>query len=148
LQTSYTTTQTLTTDEVYKFKVQARNSVGYSLDSSEILVRVARIPDAPANVRTEADSADVVSSRIYFLWDAPYNGGSPLLSYEVLILESDGVTYTPLPSECDGADSTVLSNHYCTVLISTLRAEPFALPWGASITIKVKATNIVGSSDY
>jgi hypothetical protein len=63
---------------------------------------VARIPDPPSNVKTRADEVNVVMSRIYFTWDAPYNGGSALTSYEILVLESDGITYTPLLSECDG----------------------------------------------
>lgn len=34
------------------------------------------------------------------------------------------------------------------MLISTLRAAPFNIPWGASIYIKVLATNVLGSSEY
>jgi hypothetical protein len=41
-----------------------------------------------------------------------------------------------------------LADNFCTVLIATLREEPYSLEWGASIYIKVLATNIVGSSAY
>lgn len=87
-------------------------------------------------------------SRIFFTWDAPYDGGSPLTSYTILILESDGVTYTEELTECDGTDATILADNTCSVLISTLRDAPYNLPWGGSIWIKVKATNIVGTSEF
>jgi hypothetical protein len=35
-QASYTATESLITDQIYNFKVQARNSVGYSSFSEEI----------------------------------------------------------------------------------------------------------------
>ena len=87
-------------------------------------------------------------SRIFFTWDVPYNGGTNLTSYTILILESDGLTYTELLSECDGTDTTILEDNTCTVLISTLRAAPYSLPYGQSIYIKVRASNLVGDSDY
>jgi hypothetical protein len=34
------------------------------------------------------------------------------------------------------------------VPISTLKVEPFVLPWGASVYAKVNAINVVGASDY
>lgn len=80
-------------------------------------------------------------SRIFFTWDAPYNGGNNLTSYTILVRHSDEVTYSEQLTECDGTDATILEENRCTVLISTLRAEPFNLPWGASIWIKVMATN-------
>lgn len=44
--TSYTAT-TLTHGTTYKFKVQARNSVGYSAYSSEVSILAAQVPNTP-----------------------------------------------------------------------------------------------------
>jgi len=46
--TSYSTTATLTANTVYKFKVESRNSYGYSTSfSNEVSIRAAAIPTAP-----------------------------------------------------------------------------------------------------
>jgi hypothetical protein len=45
VETSYTTTADLTDGENYMFKVQARNAVGNSVDSNEVTIRAAKIPD-------------------------------------------------------------------------------------------------------
>ena len=50
--THYTSTVTLVSGLNYKFKIQARNIVGYSALSSELIVRAAEVPEAPTNVIT------------------------------------------------------------------------------------------------
>ena len=49
---SYTTsgTATLTPNTVYKFKLESRNSYGFSSLSSEISIRAAMVADAPQNL--------------------------------------------------------------------------------------------------
>ena len=44
---SYSTTATLTANTVYKFKVESRNSYGYSAFSNEVSIRAASLPSAP-----------------------------------------------------------------------------------------------------
>jgi len=48
----YTTTIPLVEGQNYKFKVRARNSVGYSEYSAEVVIRVATEPEVPTNVDT------------------------------------------------------------------------------------------------
>jgi hypothetical protein len=46
--TSYTTTVTLSPGVTYKFKVEARNSFGFSIQpSNEVTIIAATIPNAP-----------------------------------------------------------------------------------------------------
>lgn len=52
LVNSYTTTSTLQAGNNYKFKVQSRNSVGYSADSIEAIITAASVPDVPTNMVT------------------------------------------------------------------------------------------------
>ena len=78
-------------------------------------------------------------------WTAPYDGGSPILSYEITIRESDYFTYSTT-AECDGTTSDVITNASCRVSFDTLVAFPYELPWGSSVYAKIIATNIVGES--
>lgn len=117
--------------------------VGYSLDSSEVSIRAASIPDTPVTPSTAVDGDNVL-----FTWTAPYNGGSPLTRYTIMIQNSDGTTFDESILHCDGTDSTILSNAQCTVPISALQSVPFNLPWGSAIYVKVSATNVVGTSEF
>jgi hypothetical protein len=86
----YYTTSFLTTDgENYKFKVQARNTVGYGPFSDEIIIRAARIPDPPSSILTTVNipnSSPLTVEPMVMSWTTEYNGGSPILSYTILIL--------------------------------------------------------------
>jgi len=53
--TSYNTTIILVAGKNYRFKVQARNIVGFSVDSQYITIRASSVPDAPTNVVTTLD---------------------------------------------------------------------------------------------
>jgi hypothetical protein len=53
--TSHTTDFTILAGENYKFKVQARNLVGYGSLSDEIIIRAAEVPESPTNVLTTID---------------------------------------------------------------------------------------------
>jgi hypothetical protein len=56
------------------------------------------------------------------------------------------VTYTEETANCNGLDSTVISGHSCSVLISDLITAPYHLTWGSSIYAKVTAINIINNS--
>jgi hypothetical protein len=79
-------------------------------------------------------------------WTAPYNGGTPITSYTIEIRTTDAQVFALDSTDCNGADSTIMSETQCTVLVSTLRAAPFSLAWGSSVYAKITATNYLGSS--
>ena len=66
----------------------------------------AELPTTPIDIVTTVVSRDVIIS-----WTAQSDGGSPILEYVVLILESDGVTWTRDSVNCPGTDSTALNTH-------------------------------------
>jgi hypothetical protein len=70
----------VTPGTTYKFKVQARNSVGLSKYSAEISILAAQVPNQPNTPVTS-----IVNEAIVISWRAPYNGGSPITSYFVTI---------------------------------------------------------------
>lgn len=79
-------------------------------------------------------------------WSIPYDGSTQITGYIVSIIHNDGLTYSEETANCNGLDAAVVLNHQCAVLISDLREAPFHHVWGASISAKVIAINIIGNS--
>jgi hypothetical protein len=50
-------------------------------------------------------------------------------------------------TNCDGSTQTILDGRSCLIPVAYLKAEPFNLPWGASVWAKVAANNIKGTSE-
>ena len=68
--------------ETYKFKVTARNTVGSSQESAVLSVIAAKVPDAPVNLSNMPEVTNAY--QVGLTWaEGPYNGGSPLLDYQV-----------------------------------------------------------------
>ena len=49
----------------------------------------ARVPDVPSNINTAINGLNVIIS-----WSVPYNGGTNILAYSILIMQSDLITYS------------------------------------------------------
>jgi hypothetical protein len=139
----YTTTGTLLPGSNYKFKATSKTSFGYSLDSEEIVVMAASVPDVPTLVASTIENANADLT-----WSAPYNGGTPITAYTIQIRNSDGVTYSQDLANCDGTDSTIVADAMCSVPTAVLLASPFNLEYGDDVYYKVLATNVIGSSLY
>jgi hypothetical protein len=90
LSQQYSTSVDLVPDLEYVFKVQARNDVGFSLDSASITIRASRIPDKPENLAN--DATITTAYQIGLTWESPvYDGGSPVLDYK-LSFKAEGAT--------------------------------------------------------
>jgi hypothetical protein len=76
---TYTATS-LTSNKSYNFKVEARNVYGYSAVSSVVTILSASIPSIITQPTTSVNVNNVVIT-----WTAPYNGGSPITSYNIAI---------------------------------------------------------------
>jgi hypothetical protein len=72
-------------------------------------------------------------------WDAPYDGGSEILSYSVFIKQANSEDFLE-EVDCRGVYTS------CLVPISILLASPFNYFGGQSVFAKVQATNIEGPS--
>jgi hypothetical protein len=146
-QKSFTTTylQPVTPGNYYKFKVEARNAVGYS-DESEVLIMLAAIiPGAPTDVITYNDGTSV-----YLRWTPPspdpvMDYGEPIRGYKVYIRHQDGVNFSIDLSSCDGEnDESVIASASCIIPMSNLQAPPFNLAYGTGVLVKVVAFNSIG----
>jgi len=137
----YTTTVSLIAGQTYNFKIEARNTVGYSLMSDTLAILVAQEPDQLA-----VPSTEIVGDYVKITWVTPYDGSSSITGYQVTIRQNDDVTFTEESTNCDGLDSTIVTDHSCSVLISDLIVAPFYLEWGDSVYAKVTAINVIGNS--
>jgi hypothetical protein len=52
--------------------------------------------------------------------------GAMITEYKVFIQQADGV-YTEVADDCPSTDVDLIANTQCTIMISTLRSEPFLL---------------------
>jgi len=66
--------------QTYKFKVEARNEVGYSPESAELSILAATIPVTP-----EAPLTYISGEFVAVKWVPPYNGGTKVLAYSVQV---------------------------------------------------------------
>jgi large repetitive protein len=95
----------LTSGVTYNFKVQSRNSHGFSDYSDEVTLLCAFKPDAPLTVTTSISNSDVIVS-----WSNPVDNGSPITGYQVYVVQHNSAIYTLESTECDGSTTDVISN--------------------------------------
>lgn len=135
----------LTTGLTYNFRIEARNSIGYSTYSNVVTAMAAIVPTAPAAPSTAMDVNNVIID-----WSSPSSSsqtayGSAIVGYKVNIRWSDG-TYSEELTHCDGSDPTIVANTQCTIPVETLMASPFFLVEGSSVYASVVCFNAVGDS--
>ena len=131
----------LTAGLTYSFKVEARNTYGYSSYSDVAVILCATSPARPAAPTTEIQDDNVILT-----WAKPSENGTPITHYTVLIEQADSTFSTELTS-CDGTDDTVVAATQCTIPLSVLQQAPYSLSTlGVAINAKVSATNAYGTS--
>jgi hypothetical protein len=140
-QFTTTASQAIGPGKLYSFTVKARNSIGYSDASVSVTILSANKPAAPsAPVLTPAIALTV----IVIDWMPPTDDqvslyGAVITNYHVFVLQSDGVTYTEVNSDCPSNNAELISNTQCTVQVSTLVGYPFYLTSGTQIYAKITA---------
>jgi hypothetical protein len=77
--TSYTAIE-LTAGTTYEFKIESRNSYGYSTYSDTLTLLCAFIADPPVIVLT-VNSFD----QVLVLWSEPVTNGSPITAYKIYL---------------------------------------------------------------
>ena len=104
--TAYLATD-LTFGVTYEFKIESRNSYGYSANSETITLLCAFKPDPPTTLSTANTDEFVTIS-----WNDPIANGSPITAYKIYIRQSDNV-YSQVSVECDGESTDAISNRQC-----------------------------------
>jgi hypothetical protein len=89
----YTTTTVLEPGVYYNFKVSARNPVGTSALSETVQIIAATYADSPVLVQNVPGIT--TQAQIGLAWsEGPYNGGTPVLDYQVSYKEATSADYT------------------------------------------------------
>jgi len=125
----------------YRFRVAARNQMGYSIKSQSVSILAAQEPNKPNKPVTT-----LVGENVVITWTAPLNGGSPILMYQIRIRQNDGVSFRPDLTYCDGSKSAIIVSLSCSVPVVHLKAEPYSLASSGPIFVKIQAVNSYGSS--
>ena len=127
---SYTTSVAISSNSIYKFKVESRNAFGYSTTySNEVSIRAASISEIPINL---ANNVAITASGVVGLtWSAgASSGGSPVIDYRI--------------SYRAGSDAyTILAN-----AVTTTAYTASSLVANTIYTFKIEARNAVGYSDF
>ena len=101
------------------------------------------IPEVPGAITVTIENLDVK-----FAWTTPTNNFNTITAYQILHLQTDGTTFSEESTSCNGSNSEIVSQTYCLVPESTLRAAPFSLAFDTMIKAKIRAYNVNGWSDY
>lgn len=81
-------------------------------------------------------------------WFAPFNGGNPISSYDIIFADSTGTNFHPIAAYCNGNSSTIVQRSYCDIPFTVFRASPFNLQQDQLIVAKMAATNTIGTGAY
>lgn len=81
-------------------------------------------------------------------WAKPTDRGSSIVEYEVVILTSDGVSFSEETKYCNGFDPAIIKSRSCLVPLNTLIKLPFNLRYPNLVVAKVRSRNSIGWSDF
>jgi len=138
LQTTYTVSSGILPGASYRFRVRARNSLGWGDHSNETTVKAATVPDQMAMVSAEIDAA---TGGVKVTFAAPHDNSQTITAYKI------EVKYNPWQEEtasCSGGDATIMGNMYCIIPMATLRAAPYNLTYGDPVQVRAQAYNAYG----
>lgn len=81
-------------------------------------------------------------------WLTPDNGGSAIIAYHIYFMDYSlaSPAYTEYTAICDGSNSTIMTQKYCLVPMSTF-ISTLNYTAGQLLLVTVKAQNSVGLSD-
>jgi hypothetical protein len=142
LATSFIVTTGLTGGGSYNFRVRAENANGWGAFSTPATISATASPSQISSVTTSI----VLPTYVRIAWIAPYANSATVDSYKILLLQSDGLTYSEDLPDCDGSNSTIISQQCCDIPMSSLTQAPYLLAYNALVVAKVQAHNAVGWS--
>jgi hypothetical protein len=141
VSTSTYTAISLTAGTTYEFKIESRNSYGFSSYSDVITLLCAFIADPPVTVTTAN-----VNELVTITWSEPVSNGSPITAYRIYVRQSDTTTFTEETVDCVGTESTVITDKTCSISLATLKASPYLLVKDDSVVATIVSVNVYGES--
>jgi hypothetical protein len=135
---TYTVSGGIVPGGTYRFRVRARNSLGWGPQSPETTVKAATVPDQMIAVTTIIEP---VAGAVRVDFVAPYDNAETITAYKIEIKYNPWAEAT---ATCSGSDATIMANLYCIIPMATLRAAPFNLVYGDPIEVRAQAYNAYG----
>lgn len=102
--------------------MRARNAFGWGSFSNAYTIKAATLP---SQVLTPTTSIDATTGGIKITWSAANSNGDAVTAYLIEISNSLSVSWIADTTHCDGSSSTVMTNLYCIIPMSTLTAAPY-----------------------
>lgn len=143
LLTAYNVSTNVVAGAEYRFQVRAKNIYDWGEWSDYLAIKAATLPGVPDTITTSEENQNFVIK-----WTLPTDNGETLDAYEILIRHKDGTTFSQETTNCNGQLSGVLTNRECQIPMNTLKASPFLLVFKDPVSIKIRAHNTFGWSDY
>jgi hypothetical protein len=106
-------------------------------------MQAATTPSQMATVTTSIDSS---TGGVTISWVAPHDGGSTIDAYRIEIANAGATSWTADTTNCDGASSTIMSQMYCVIPMSTLTAAPYSYAFDQLVVVRASAHNTYGYS--
>lgn len=131
----------ITAGTSYQFKVRAQNVLGWGGISPATTIKAATIPSQMVAVTTSIDSS---TGGVKITWTAPLDGSSTIDSYLIEIANSAQTAWAADTTNCDGASSTIISQMYCVIPMSTLAASFGYTTLDQLVTVRATAHNVYG----
>lgn len=134
----------LSTNVVYQFRYRVLNKFGWCIGYSPLLTAItATIPST-----VSPPSFSIVNQlNVRIQWTQPYDGGSSITSYSIIFQQKDG-SFSQDLTYCDGSQSSVVLKLYCDVPFKEFIDPPFSLQFKDLIVVQIKASNVIGSSNF
>jgi hypothetical protein len=89
-----------------------------------------------------ATSLDPATGGLLVSWTAPYDNAQTITAYKIEV--QYGTDWSEETAGCDASDATIMSNMYCIIPLSALRATPFDLVYGDLLQARASAYNVYG----
>ena len=124
--------------------VRASNIYGWGLYSNQITIIASDVP-GEVSIPTVSYGA---GTYVNISWISPTSNGESIISYEIEVLSSDGITFYQDTTDCNGNITTIVTDLYCEIPMATLTATPYSLAFGSLIQAKVRAYNTNGYGPY
>lgn len=90
-------------------------------------------------------SIDSTTGGLKISWTAPNSNSYTISSYLIEIADSLTATWNADTTNCDGSSSTVMSNMYCIIPMSTLTSAPYGYLFDQLVVVRASAQNTRGS---
>lgn len=94
-------------------------------------------------------TTSVAGADLVVTWqDSLDDHGSAVTAFIVTFKEADNLNFSQIETDCNPiANSAAFITKSCQVPMSLLRADPYSVPVGDLIVVKVQAVNAKGISD-